>query len=227
MAACYFTIFLKPFRDRWGMTRPQLDREFPGDGIIPIPRSQFTHGVEIKAPARFVWPWVAQIGKDKGGFYSYELLENVIGLEIYNTDKILEEFQHPKTGDMVPFGPKSAYPLVICDEGKAMVIESCEDLGAKKVYNPDHGHPENYMHLSWLWFIEPINSESSRFVSRNRLTYNDSFKNRLLIGILSEPIVFAMDRKMCLGIKKRAEQRYRSWKISKDTTEDRTQNILT
>ena len=226
MLACYLTIFLKPLRDKWGMTKERLAEEFPGDDIIADPRSQFTHGIDIKAPAEFVWPWVAQMGKDRAGFYSYELLENILGLEIYNSDKILDEFQSPQKGDLIPFGPDTAYPLVICDQGKAMVIENFDDLDTRKKYDPENGHPENYLHLSWLWFIESVDAENSRFVSRNRLTYKDSYKNKLIIGLLSEPIVFAMDRKMCLGIKKLAERHYRSRKKSKAATENATQDIL-
>ena len=226
MIACYLTIFLKPLRDKWGMAKDQLIKKFPGDDIVAEPKSQFTHGIEINAPAEFVWPWVAQMGKDRGGFYSYELLENILGLEIYNTDSILDEFQHPRTGDLIPFGPKTAYPLVICDHGKAMVIENYDDLDTRKKYKPEDGHPENYLHLSWLWFVESVDAENSRFVSRNRLTYKDSFKNQLIIGLLSEPIVFAMDRKMCLGIKRRAERHYRSWKKTKVVSESTAKDIL-
>lgn len=210
MIACYFTIFLKPWRDRWGMTKDQLDREFPGDHIVPDPRSEFTHGIDIDAPADFVWPWIVQMGKDRGGFYSYELLENLVGLKIYNSDEILTEYQRTKVGDMIPFGPETAYPLVICEPGSAMVIENHDDLDARKSYDPEQGHPDNFLHLTWLWFIEPVGNRRSRFISRNRLNYKSSLKNRMTIGLLAEPIVFAMDRKMCLGIKKRAEQYFRA-----------------
>lgn len=210
MIACYLTIFLKPLRDRWGMTKKQLAREFPGDHIVTEPKSEFTHGIDIDAPAESVWPWVVQMGKGRGGFYSYELLENLMGLGIYNTDKVLAEFQHTRVGDMIPFGPESAYPLVICEPGSAMVIENCDDLDTKKSYDPEQGRPDNFLHLSWLWFIEPINDKKSRFISRNRLNYKSSIINRMMIGLLLEPIVFAMDRKMCLGIKKRAERYHRA-----------------
>ena len=210
MIACYFTIFLKPIRDRWGMTKDQLARKFPGDHIIPEPRSEFTHGIDIGAPADFVWPWVVQMGKDKGGFYSYELLENIMGLGIYNADQILDEFQHAQVGDLIPFGPDSAYPLAVYEPGSAMVIENCDNLNRKTSYDPEQGHPENFLHLSWLWFVESIDGERSRFISRNRLNFKSSLKNRITIGLLAEPIVFAMDRKMCLGIKKRAERYYRA-----------------
>jgi hypothetical protein len=148
------------------------------------------------------------MGKDRGGFYSYEALENLMGLGIYNADTILEEYQHPKKGDIIPFGPDNGCPLAICIEGKAMVIENYDDLDSKKPYDPTEEHPKNYLHLSWLWYIESLEKYKSRFISRNRLNFNPTFKKRLMFR-LAEPVVFAMDRKMCLGIKRRAERSFR------------------
>jgi hypothetical protein len=209
--ACYLSLFLKPLRDRWGLSAEEAKRTLPGDRIIPEPQSDFTHGVVIDAPPDHVWPWVAQIGKDRGGFYSYEALENLFGLGIYNAETILKQYQHPKKGDIIPFGPKNGCPLVICNEGESMVIENSVDMDNGKPYDPSEGQPEKFLHLSWLWHIEPMDQDRSRFISRNRLNFNPSLKNRIMFSALAEPVVFAMDRKMCLGIKRRAE---RSFKFS-------------
>ncbi len=204
--ACYLTWFLKPIRNRWGLTKKEAARALPGDDLVQNPRSVFSHGIEINAPATDVWPWVAQMGRGRGGFYSYEALENIIGLGIYNTDVILPDYQNPQVGDIIPFGPDNGYPLAIVEEGRAMVIENYDDLDKKMRYDPAEYLPENYLHLSWLWFVEAIDENRSRFISRNRVDYNPSLKNRFIFKVLSGPIVFAMDRKMCLGIKKRAER---------------------
>ncbi len=204
--ACYLTFFLKPYRDRWGLSKEEAKRSLPGDGLVIEPKSQFTHAVKINAPMNYVWPWIAQLGQGRGGFYTYEALENMMGLNIYNSDEILSEFQNPDIGDVIPFGPGQAYPLVICNQGEAMLIENWYDLGAKKIYDPNVSSPKNYLHLTWLWLVEPLDSTHTRFISRNRVNFSNQFKNKLFFGALSEPIVFAMDRKMCLGIKKRAEK---------------------
>ncbi len=209
IVACYLSWFLRPLRDRWGLTKEEAYRTLPGDHIIEQPQSAFTHGIVINAPAKYVWPWVAQMGKDRGGFYSYEALENLMGLGIYNADTILEQHQHPKQGDIILFGPDNGCTLAICKEGEAMVIENSLDMDTNKPYNPAEGHPKNYLHLSWLWYIEPLDRYKSRFISRNRLNFSPTFKNRLMFSAMAEPMVFAMDRKMCLGIKRRAERSFR------------------
>lgn len=208
--AGYLTLFFKPLRDRWGLSYKEANSPFPGDHLVPQPRSEFVHSIEINAPASLVWPWIAQIGQGRGGFYSYEILENIFGLQIYNSDKILSEFQQPKIGDLISFSPKDSCPVVIFEHGKAMAIENWFDLNKNAIYNQALESPMNYLHLSWLWMVEPLDDTRSRFISRNRVDYSPSLKNSLLFGPMGEPVVFAMDRKMCYGIKRRAENLYRT-----------------
>ncbi len=208
MIACYITFFLKPFRNRWGLSEEEADRKLPGDGLVKMPKTKFTHAVNINAPSEYVWPWIAQIGQGRGGFYTYEALENMIGLNIYNSDVVLPEFQNPKIGDIISFGPDGGYPLVICEEGSAMAIETRLDLETNREYDPQVSIPEKYLHLTWLWYVQSLDGNRSRFISRNRVDYAPSFKTKLIFNFLSEPIIFTMDRKMCLGIKKRSEQLY-------------------
>ncbi len=209
MIACYLTFFLKPLRNRWGLTKSEANRSLIGDEIVEQPKAQFSHGVAINAPASAVWPWVAQMGQGRGGFYTYEALENLAGLNISNANKILPAFQQPKIGDLIPFSPTDAYPLVFCESRKAMVLGVWYDIDNGTIFNPEEVAPDNCFRLSWLWYVEDLGNNRSRFISRNRLTYSPSFTNKLLFGWLMEPIVFAMDRKMCLGIKKRAERYFK------------------
>ncbi len=202
---CYLTLFLKPFRDRWGLSKEETKRSFPGDEFVEEPKSQFTHAIKINASAQQVWPWIAQIGQGRGGFYSYEALEELAGLHIRNADEILPEFQNPQLGDLIPFGQGEAYPLIVCEKDKAMAIGHCRDLDRNEAYDPEVQKSENNFQVSWLWYVEPLDEQHSRFISRNRVTYTSSFKNKLLFGLLAEPVIFAMDRKMCYGIKRRAE----------------------
>lgn len=118
---------------------------------------------------------------------------------------MLPEFQNTTLGDTVSFAPDSSSPIVICEHGRAMAIENSLDLDSNQMYNPKEIPPKNYLHLTWLWYVEELDENHSIFISRNRVDYAPNFKNKLMFGSFSEPIVFAMDRKMCLGIKKRAE----------------------
>jgi len=87
-----------------------------------------------------------------------------------------------------------------------MAIENWYDFKTKKTYDPEHSSASNFLHLTWLWYVEELDVNTSRFISRNRVSYSSSAKTNFIFGLLLEPIVFAMDRKMCLGIKKRSER---------------------
>jgi hypothetical protein len=94
-----FLVLARPWYLRWGASGDELIRSLPGDEIVPIPRMQATRAITINAPVFEVWPWVAQLGQDRGGFYSYELREDLAGCEMTNSDRIHSEFQDWKIGD--------------------------------------------------------------------------------------------------------------------------------
>ena len=93
---------LRPWHQRWGATHEEVEAFWPGDEFIARPMVSSTHAVTIQAPLSKVWPWLVQIGQGRGGFYSYEFVENAMGLRIENADRILPEWQNLQVGDVVP-----------------------------------------------------------------------------------------------------------------------------
>ena len=86
--------FLRGYRSRWGTTSEEASANLPGDELVPNPMLRMNWGITINAPIEAVWPWVVQIGQGRGGFYSYQFLENIVGCKVYNADRILPEHQH-------------------------------------------------------------------------------------------------------------------------------------
>jgi hypothetical protein len=82
------TPFLRRRRARWGCRCTPARHGYPGDELVPHPTWGWTHAVEIDAPVEEVWPWVAQLGVDRGGFYSYSWLENLVGCGVRNAETI-------------------------------------------------------------------------------------------------------------------------------------------
>ena len=78
----------------------------PGDELVGRPAVQTTEGVWVDAPASAVWPWLVQMGQDRGGLYSYQTLENLAGLHYRNADRIHPEWQHLAPGDAIRLVPK-------------------------------------------------------------------------------------------------------------------------
>ncbi|MFI5076828.1 MAG: hypothetical protein ACHQRO_05775 [Vicinamibacteria bacterium] len=201
MAWAFLTPFLRGRRDRWGFDRESAARPLPGDELVPTPGWSWTHGVEIDAPPAAVWPWVAQIGADRGGFYSYQWLENLAGCRLRNAERIHPEWQVRPGGRIVLHPAVPALPIAAVDSGRFFVAHAPASADAVAAGAP-------WVAISWLFLVEPLDRGRSRFVSRYRVACSDSLRARLAFGpALVEPIGAEMDRRMLLGVKARAERR--------------------
>jgi len=189
------TPFLRRRRIRWGATDEELRRAFPGDSLVPRPRWEFLHAITVEAPAEAVWPWIAQIGQARAGFYSFQILENVLGCRIENADAIHAEWQAVAVGEPVKLHAKAPpLKLALVEPGHALVLHG--DLGPQ-------------VNVSWAFVVEPIDGSRSRLFSRDRADYGRGLLTQVGYGPwLVEPLSFAMDRKMLRGIKWRAERRW-------------------
>jgi len=193
MALSAVTPFLRGFRNRWGIDAATAMRKFPGDELLKEPRWGWTHGIEIDAPAPDVWPWIAQVGSDRGGFYSYQWLENLAGCDLRNAEAVHPEWQH-REGDQLRLHPR-APPLrvVALVPGSHFVAVGATDAKAGDAT------------ATWLLLVEPLGEKRCRVISRFRYAAADAAL-RVAFATVAEPIGFTMDRRMLLGIKERAEQ---------------------
>ena len=90
---------------RWGTTPEELARVMPGDGLIPNPTEMSMQAVTVNAPPEDIWPWLVQIGYQRGGLYSYDWLDRLFGfLDRPSATRILPEFQQLAVGDKIPWG---------------------------------------------------------------------------------------------------------------------------
>jgi hypothetical protein len=109
------TPFIGTRRRRWGTLGTEATDALPGDGLVPEPKWSSALGIAADAPPEAVWPWIAQIGQGRGGFYTYQTLENLAGCRITNTTEILPDHQHPTVGDNIylhPDGPPLRIEIV-------------------------------------------------------------------------------------------------------------------
>jgi hypothetical protein len=105
-ALAAYAFFIRPWHLRWGATEEELKTRLPGDDLVQHPKLNATHAITINAPVERVWPWLAQIGQKKGGFYSYTRLENLVGCNMRNANRIVPEWQNLKVGDEIWLHPK-------------------------------------------------------------------------------------------------------------------------
>jgi hypothetical protein len=170
----------------WGATSEEATSRLPGDELLEDADGVSTRAITIHTPAASVWPWLAQMGPSpRGGAYTYDWIENLLGLDMHSVDQVLPEFQHPQVGDMIGFG------------ANRMRLEAVEP-GQVLAWRSEDGN--------WVWtFVLRQQNGMTRLISRNRFRLPTLAAR---IGMLPmEPGSLVMERKMLRGIKERAERR--------------------
>ena len=188
---------LRPWFLRWGATQAEFREIFPGDELVLSPKHHDTHAITIDAPLATLWPWLIQIGQDKGGFYSYAWLENLAGCHIHNADHIVAEYQTLKTGDGVRLHP-DVPPLraVIVKPYKAIVL--MEKAAAESSSTAFQGN--------WGFYVRRVNDMTTRLLIRSRWQWNSGLFPWFGFRCLLELAHFIMERKMLLNIKSLVER---------------------
>jgi hypothetical protein len=183
--------------NRWGARPDEIRRPLPGDEIVPRPRLAYTRAISIDAPPSAVWPWLVQIGQGRGGLYSYDGLENLVGCELHSADTILPEHQRLAPGDHVLFGPaEKKFPGQVVLE---VIPERALVMCAR---HPETRQPERS--ATWVFVLEP-EGQGTRLLVRGRNGYAKGATNHVAWHVV-EPIAFVMERRMLRGLKARAER---------------------
>lgn len=172
----------------WGATAEEAARAYPGDETAPNPLVTWTHGATIDAAPEQVWPWIAQLGDVRGGYYSYTFIENlVVGANMYhNAASILPEFQNPQPGDSMITG---ALHVAEVKTGQYLLAES---------EIPD-------MVWTWIWSIEPAGENQTRLVVHTRIQPPEMGGVGGLVGFVVNAGGFIMEQNMIQGLTLRAE----------------------
>ena len=182
--------------NRWGTDPLERTAALPGDGLVPAPRLGYTRAITIGAPVEAVWPWLVQIGQGRGGLYSFDALENLVGCDLHSADEIRQEWQRLQVGDRIRLAPADgapSYEVAKLEPPTTLVL-----LG---------GGPDG-PRVTWQWVLRRVDDgRRTRLLVRQRL---DVPRSQTLLWHLVEPIAFVMERRMLLGLARRAAGRART-----------------
>jgi hypothetical protein len=183
IATIYYRVFRRPILT-WGSTEHEAISPLPGDELLEDADGIATRAISIDAPVAAVWPWIAQMGPSpRAGAYTYDWIENLLGLNMHSADHVLAEFQHPQVGETIGLGSNQ------------MRLERVE---------PEHVLAWRSQDGNWVWtFVLKEEGTTTRLISRNRFRLPTPIAR---LGMLPmEPASLVMERKMLRGIKQRAE----------------------
>ena len=115
-SAAAYILAIRPWQLGWGATGEERDATLAGDDLIPNPDLVATRAITVHAPPDQVWPWLAQLGQGRGGFYTYDVLENLVGCDIHSADRVVPEWQDIKVGDQVKLHPEVGLGVAVVEQ---------------------------------------------------------------------------------------------------------------
>jgi hypothetical protein len=185
---------LRERRRRWGTTDDERALQLPGDELIGEPQWTYNHAISIDAPRSAVWPWLLQLGQGRGGFYTYEGLENLVGCQIHNVMEIRPELQRLQVGDTIVTHGRSGFgpPVARIEPERALVL----------------GGPPNEKgsQATWAFHLLDGPDETTRLLERGHGVAGKGVAEKLgFAPYLIDPVGFVMSKKMLRTIKGLAE----------------------
>lgn len=187
------TLYLIP---TWGAMDAEIARALPGDGLNSDPNVLWTNGITVHASAADVWPWIAQIGDTRGGFYSYTFIENQVGkltgaegyTVVYtNANEIHPEWQNPQPGEALIQGTLQVRES---EAGRYLLAESIQ--------------PAPFQWI-WGWYVEPVDGDTTRLISRFSIQVPGDAAGNPVMDFMLNAGGFVMQQNMMQSIKLRAE----------------------
>jgi hypothetical protein len=194
VSAAAYALLVRPWHLRWGATDPETDGVVPGDDLVDSPDLTATRAITIGAAPDQVWPWIAQLGQGRGGFYSYDRLENLAGCDIHSVDRIVPQWQDVSVGDEVRLAPEVPIAVAVVEPGRSLVLRGGVPMG---------NAPPPY-DFTWAFDVRGEPDGTTRLLVRERYAYTRPWA-RLLVEPV-ELVSFLMTRKMLNGIRDRVER---------------------
>ena len=177
--------------ENWGSTEEEIRLELPGDELVPRPAFSATRSISIAAPTFDVFPWIAQLGLGRAGWYSYDIIDN-FGRR--SATELHPEWAVSSVGDIVPGGPINF--VVTHIDAPHHLVMSLQSRRAMKRFS---------FTLAYVLREMP---EGTRLVSRVRSALHVPLGAPLLKSTLG-PGDGVMLRRQLLGLKERAESHRR------------------
>jgi hypothetical protein len=190
VGAGLYVAIVGPWQRRWGATHAEIARVMPGDDLVSNPLHCTTRAVTVDTAPGHIWPWLVQMGNGRGGLYSYDWIDLLIGaIDQPSVNRVLSQYQNLHVGDVVPYAKGSNFVVRVLEANRFLVIQLSLTDGTQVVQS---------------WGLYPMDTTHTRLVLRVRAAFKITALRLPLLMVL-DPAEGFMVRKQLLGIKRRAE----------------------
>lgn len=206
-AAAVYAVWVRPRLLTWGASPDEVARDYPGDELIPDPDDGATMATTLPAPPERVWAWLAQMGGDRGGWYSRDWLDNN-GQP--SADRIVPEWQHLTVGQRlsrvaVPGREPGWFTVVAVEPNRTLVLRSSYGLFTGRDFDPAvQPVPNAWVDGIWSFHLQPMARGGTRLVARSRNVGGPHKVTRPFALLLGEAAHFAMQVRQFRKLKRRA-----------------------
>ncbi|BBZ17890.1 SRPBCC family protein [Mycolicibacterium gadium] len=199
----------------WGTTKEECQMFLDGDELIAGPVVRSTEAVSIDGPLGAVWPWLVQMGQDRGGLYTFEKLENFAGLRYVNADRTHPEWQHLAPGDTVRLVPKGWMGL---RDGFVFKVEEVVDQQSIVLSASVRREWNREWNVVWSFHVIPHWDDRCRLLVRIRTPLRRP--GQVLVTELAGPATAFVTRGILLGIKRRVQQQVQAEAAAAKASDD-------
>jgi proline iminopeptidase len=212
LVAGVYALWLRPRWWRWGATDQEVAGPFPGAELVPEGQRAATMAVTIDVPPEQVWPWLVQMGGDRGGWYSWDRLDN--GGRPSATE-LHPEWQDRALGDFVRYwtrnGPVDAWEVAAFEPNRFLGLRGLRDLRGQ-LLDPDQPRPSAYVEGLWAFLLTEAPGGRTRLVISGYQAMRPRWLERFANYWLYLPVTWPMQARMLAVLKRNIERDAgRSW----------------
>jgi proline iminopeptidase len=206
LGALVYVGWVLPRLRSWGATEEEVAGPYPGADVVADGRRGATMAVTIDAPPDQVWPWLVQMGGDRGGWYSWDHLDNA---GHPSAREIHPEWQALAPGDQVKYrtrrhGLVDAWQVVALEPNRFLGLHGCSDLRGQAL-DPQQPRPSAYTEGLWGFLLTALPGGRTRLVIGGYETFRPRWLGRLLASWLFPPVVWVMQARMLRVLKRNVE----------------------
>lgn len=199
-ASALYCLWVRPRLLTWGASPDETAGAYPGDELVPASDSGATMAATLPAPPERVWAWLVQMGGGRGGWYSWDRVDNKA---VPSADRIVPEWQSLNVGQLLR-GPTNRWTVAVVEPDRTLVLQSRYSLLTGRSFDPRSGRPPRvYAEGIWGFHLRPAPGGGTRLVVRTCSRGGPRPFTRPFGLLVGEPVHFVMQTRQFHNLRTR------------------------